>query len=93
MGNRNDFMQIIMASLIIGGAIYFFNEYQKQDGESKKIQGLLAEGISNNGFMQMEFTEEVPQIFPETFLEEFPCNQAHYPMLTPDEVQRGSGLL
>ena len=93
MGSKNDFMEIIMASLIIGGAIYFFSEYQKADKEGQNIKGLLAGQVSNGGFTQIEFTEEIPQMFPQEFLEEFPNNQAQYSMLTPPEVQRGSGLL
>lgn len=88
MSKQSDIAQILLASLVIGGAIYFYNKWQKQTGNVS----LLAE-VQSRRPLVMEFTEEIPQIFPQEMLQEYPCNEYQYSSLTPPEVTRGTGLL
>ena len=88
--SNSDFMQILVASLIIGGALYFFG---------KGHDGILLTGtakvepVADKPFSTIEFEEIQPQIFPESMAMYFDNNEYHFDSLTPSEVTRGAGLL
>ena len=84
--NKNIVAEIVLASLIVGGIVYFFTQCLP-----KQAAGIFvaSDGYNNNNQdggkseMDVRIIEEHDCIIPNEMLDDFPDNEPNFASLTP----------